>query len=58
MRFVVTLDCDNDAFSPNAHTEVVRILRHLADKLEVNQPDAGTLADANGNTVGSFAYLP
>lgn len=59
MNFKLTVDCNNDAFEPFPNDELARILRRLADRLDsAASPDAGTLADANGNTVGSFAFLP
>jgi hypothetical protein len=57
MEFTVTLTCDNDAFADDLRGETARILRRLADSVE-NGYDAGNLADVNGNTVGSFAFLP
>lgn len=57
MQFTVTIDCDNDAFAERAAGEVAEILRRLAATVDAGY-DAGTLADSNGNTCGSFAFLP
>jgi hypothetical protein len=57
--FQLTIECDNAAFEDaGTKFEVARILEKLSRKLNAYGPDAGTLADANGNTVGSFAFLP
>jgi hypothetical protein len=52
--FTVTIETDNDAFTPDPRPELARILRRVADHIEAGL-DAGTLADINGNTVGSFS---
>lgn len=58
-RFTLTIECDSAAFEDSGTKfEVARILAKLARKLNSYGPDAGTLADVNGNTVGSFAFLP
>ena len=55
MRFTLNLQSDNAAFTEDPGTEVARILREAADRLEAGQEDANC-RDINGNTVGSF-YL-
>lgn len=50
--FTLTLNTDNAAFEDYS-AEVARILRTAADRIE-NGVGAGSLADANGNAVGSF----
>jgi hypothetical protein len=59
MQFTVTIDCDNAAFEDaGPEFEVARILEKLASNLTEYGPiHAGILADANGNEVGSFAFL-
>jgi hypothetical protein len=58
VKFTLTIDCDNAAFTDaGTKFEVARILAKLAHKLNAYGPDAGSLADANGNEVGSFAFL-
>ena len=67
MRFNVVLDVDNDAFRDGQEnpfgddtcTEVARILRTLADRVERTTPvesrdesDPFVLMDTNGNRVG------
>lgn len=54
--FTLTINLENDAFSPDAEPEVARILRVIADKLEENPgyPMYQTVFDVNGNDVGRF----
>lgn len=55
--FTLRVECGNNAFQPDPHAEVARLLRRAADALErggFQTPYA--LHDANGNRVGS-AYL-
>lgn len=63
MQFTLKLDMSNDAFARHNPefrdaTEVARILRNLADKLDnLNTFSAyanGPLRDGNGNSVGSW----
>ena len=51
MKFTITIECDNAAFTDDAAHEVARILREAADKLERGQTEF-KLMDYNGNTVG------
>ena len=57
MKFSLEIDCDNDAFTYGGlDLEVARILRGLAEELELKiQPDMN-LRDANGNLVGLAKY--
>lgn len=53
----VKVSTENDAFqSGNVTDECVRILRAIADRLEVDGPSGlfETVYDANGNDVGRF----
>ena len=54
--FTLTIERDNAAFSDgNDAGEIVRILRKLADRLEIENTDYGgtvNLHDHNGNRVG------
>ena len=52
MNLSITINTDNAAFDNDESTEVVRILRHLANTIE----SAGGLRDVNGNTVGHMDY--
>lgn len=54
--FTLTIDCDNDAFSPDEGDgipEIARILRHVADKVESRRVHGGIM-DINGSKVGEF----
>lgn len=59
-RFVVDFACSNDAFKPDPILEVVKCLRHIADRLE--KGDAcdtyRNVVDGNGNIVGTFKLIP
>lgn len=50
----VKIKTDNAAFEPNIPAECARILRELADRLDRDYEQDGTLRDSNGNTVGTF----
>lgn len=51
VKFVVEIDTANDAFQPAPGEELARILRELADQVEVNVQGAN-LCDSNGNKCG------
>jgi len=59
MKFILEIDLENAAFTDNegesGYAEVARILRYVADRVEVNdrpyQEDCGTAKDINGNSV-------
>lgn len=69
-KFNLDLECENQAFSTDgefpplesAAGEVARILRELADRLDGRDgalpaaPEAGSLLDFNGLTVGHFEF--
>jgi hypothetical protein len=56
MKFALNITCNNDAFQPDAASEVIRILRDVANRME--QGDGAefyrTIFDINGNDVGRF----
>lgn len=59
----IGINTDNDTFGDSANTEVARILRKLADKLEHGTADGPiflrniiVLCDINDNAVGSTRY--
>lgn len=56
-QFIVTIECDNAAFSPDYSAEIARILRQIATKVE-GSIDYGVVNDANGNRVAKFEYEP
>lgn len=60
-RFIVELECENEAFVGGVSAEVARILRNIADRIEDVPLDGravpiGTARDLNGNRVGSFRF--
>lgn len=59
MKFKLNIDCDNAAFQDDASHEVARILRELADRVEISggQPLSDfNLYDTNGNRVGEAKF--
>lgn len=52
--YVVRIETDNAAFEGDRGTEIARILRKLANKVDGTDADSNVrLMDVNGNTVGS-----
>ena len=59
MKFTLAIDCDNDAFTPQPHQEIARILRVAAARVETESVDCFlTIRDFNGNDVGRFGLKP
>lgn len=57
MKSTIEINCDNAAFSDCAGDEIARILRELADEIELDsEPDSCILRDVNGNRVGKFTF--
>jgi hypothetical protein len=56
MKFTLEIDLANDAFQPQPHDELHRIVQLIADALTVPCPLPGyvPLLDSNGNTVGTM----
>lgn len=53
MKITITIQTGNAAFEDgNSGSEVARILRKYADRIEHDEPDRCNLLDVNGNTVG------
>ena len=62
MKFVIEINCNNDAFIGDPMREVVKILKNQATKLEKWTGDAepiwrDSLRDDNGNKVGYAAFV-
>lgn len=53
ISFEITLETTNAAFDGNSETEVARILREVADMLEVGMNNE-FIRDINGNKIGHF----
>ena len=49
----VKIDTDNDAFAGDGASEVARLLRLIAQRIEGGALD-GSVRDINGNKCGSF----
>ena len=60
MRFQLYVSTENDAFQPDPREELVRILRHVADRIASGDTfdTFRTIFDVNGNNVGAFALKP
>lgn len=55
-KFKITIDTVNDAFEDYPELEVARILKEIAEKIEIGfKPDS--YKDFNGNTVAKIEYL-
>lgn len=52
--FQIQFKTDNAAFEDSPASEVARILREVADKIEDGASFEGRVRDCNGNTIGSF----
>ena len=55
-KFTLEIDSSNAAFDPYAVDELKRILREVADTIEVGS-DGGNIRDVNGNTVGYWEFV-
>lgn len=56
-RFVAEFSCDNAAFDEGMATEIGRILRDVAQRVErgdFHEGDGGAIHDSNGNRVGNW----
>lgn len=56
MKFVLTFDCDNDAFCPDATDEILVILDRVRRDIANGSTDRAVL-DSNGNRVGEYALI-
>lgn len=52
----LTVDMGNAAFDDAPATELARILREIAGKIERGEEFAGTIRDSNGNEVGFYDF--
>lgn len=50
----IAVSMDGAAFEDGPATELGRILRNLAERIEGGELDGGTLLDVYGNTAGSW----
>jgi hypothetical protein len=56
MKFVLTFDCDNDAFAGDAESEVMAILNRIRNAVAEGRR-TGTVFDTNGNRIGEYAFV-
>lgn len=57
MGISISFSTKNDAFADGRQdAETARILRRLADRIEIYGETANVIVDANGNTIGQFKY--
>ena len=54
--FKLEIETDNAAFADDPWVEIARILRAVADRVELHGDRASRIRDANGNSVGRFEY--
>ena len=54
MKATITIEMDNAAFEGGHATELGRILRALAERIEDDGPNYAPCIDSNGNKVGEF----
>ena len=56
-KFTLYIKCDGAAFDETPASEIARILRSVADKIEAEGPSGfyETIRDINGNDVGRHA---
>lgn len=58
MTFKLEINCDNDAFRPMPHNEIISCLAYVIECLQESSevlPD-GPIIDSNGNRVGQYAF--
>ena len=59
-QFILTFDCDSDAFADQPEIEIARLLRHAATRVEqgfFGRHSAMQVRDINGNTVGRWEFV-
>ncbi len=54
-QFTLKIETANAAFEDRKHSEVARILREIAKKVDEGE-SSGNCRDINGNTVGKFSF--
>jgi len=54
MQALIEIQMDGTAFRQAPASELGRILRLLAQRIETEGPDTATLHDSDGKSVGSF----
>jgi hypothetical protein len=55
MKFIINIECNNDAFNDDANYEVSRILNNLANVIKEGS-SFSWIKDINGNTCGFASF--
>ena len=53
MKYVITIETENDAFANGKEAEVVVILRQIIGRYDMGHDLCGSLCDYNGNHCGT-----
>jgi uncharacterized protein YihD (DUF1040 family) len=53
----IIIETENDAFSPEPHLELSRILKHIAHNIDTHRILEQSIKDINGNTVGHLKIV-
>lgn len=56
-QVLITIDLGNDAFTDDRYTEIARILKTAANRIERDGETDFRLRDNNGNTVGAVRII-
>ncbi len=51
---IITIETENDAFFPEPHDELARILKQIAHDIHTHRMIPSSVRDINGNTVASI----
>ncbi len=57
MKAKIEIEMSNAAFEEAPASELARILRELANRVEGDGDELGLIRDINGNTVGKFEVV-
>lgn len=53
-EIVITIDTTNDAFMPEPHNEIARILKQIAHNITTHRSLPSSVRDINGNTAATI----
>ena len=57
MKFILEIDCDNDAFADDLEASIAKVLRHCANRAEEHSTLCQAVYDRNGNRIGSMRLI-